>query len=75
MKSINIKNSNSCVLNIFIFIISLNIYIKNIIICARYILGFLNIIICVINILGFFNIIIYVINFSFDRTLKSLHSF
>jgi len=62
MKSINIKNSNIFVLNIIIFIIILNIHIKNTIICAR-------------NILGFFNIIIYVINFSLDRTLKSLHSF
>jgi len=62
MKSINIKNSNICVLNIIIFIIILNIHIKNTIICAT-------------NILRFFNIIIYVINFSFDRTLKSLHSF
>jgi hypothetical protein len=66
----NEKNSIICVLNIIIFIIILNIHIKNIIIWARNILGFLNIIICVINIIIFIviqsinikNIIICVIN-------------
>ena len=42
MKSINIKNSNICVLNIIIFIIIQSINIKNIIICVINILGFLN---------------------------------
>jgi hypothetical protein len=55
MKSINIKNSNICVLNIII---------KNIIICARNILGFLNIIIfIIIQSINIKNIIICVINF------------
>jgi hypothetical protein len=73
-----------CVINIIIFIIILNIHLKNIIICVRNIVGCLNIIICVINIIIFIiiesnnrknniiygtNIIIFIINLLGDEPI------